>query len=118
MNGACCLIDKWSRMLLVVNKWRGFKVRQNVGQVANRTVHLVLVKVFLQLVPVGQHGRRQDGCIRPKGVGVGWIRWPSHHKADVVAGTTKHCSDAFAPNTLQPMFVDLKRLRNIFKFMF
>ena len=93
---------------MVVNKWRRFKVRQDLAEVTHRAVQFIFMKVLLQLVPVGQHGRRQNRCIRPKGVGVSWIGWPSHYKADVVSGTTEHCGNAFAADALQPVFIDLQ----------
>jgi hypothetical protein len=92
----------------MMNGWRRFKVRQYLAEVTHRAEQLVFVKMLLQFVPVGQHGRRQYGRIRPKDVGIGWIGWPRHNKADVVACTSEHCSNAFTADTLQPMLVDLK----------
>ncbi len=101
------LINKMLLMLLLLNKRRG-----RFDEVfLDRTKEFGFAQVLLQLGPIRQHGGGEDRSVRPERVGVGRIGGPSHNESNLVAGPAKYGGNAFAADSLEPVFVYLEKLK-------
>ncbi len=67
--------------------------------------------MLLQLCPIRQHGGREDWSVRPERVRVGRIGGSGHNESNLVAGPAKYGGNAFAADSLEPVFVYLEKLK-------
>jgi hypothetical protein len=101
------LINEMLLMLLLLNKRRG-----RLDEIfLDRTKEFRFAQVLLQLGPIRQHGGGEDRSVRPERVGIGRIGGPGHNESNLVTGPAKNGGNAFAADSLEPVFVYLEKLK-------